>query len=638
MQSYCTLAVRMNDMKKFTLLVALIVGAISLNAQNNPKDFTTRSVLDPNLAPFYHGVASGDPLQDRVILWTRITLDPPPDSVQISWKMATDTGMANVINSGSIWTNLAKDYTVKVDAGGLQPNRWYYYQFQYQSQKSIVGRTRTLPTGDTDSLRFVIGSCADYQNGYYNAYRHISERNDIDAVVFLGDYIYEYAASSSLGRNHEPPNEMITLTDYRIRHSQYKLDPDLRAVHQQYPFISVWDDHETCNDAYKDGAQNHDPNTEGDFQVRKANSTLAYSEWMPIRLPDPNNTEKIFRKFTWGALADMYFLDTRLYDRSVQVGYLTPTTDATRNDTSRYMIGPEQLQWLKDGMTGSTAEWQIVAQQIMVAPLLLNILGASFVINGDQWDGYPADRQRLMDMIMNNNINDVVVLTGDIHSSWANDIPYNDTYDPNTGANSVGVEFVGTSITSENLLNLPVANTVVQSINPHIKYIDLAEHGYYVLDVNKTRTQGDWYYVSDINTNQNVTTTCAQSYYVNQGERFLRQGSGCVTQTRVFPPLAPHPANNTSIDTKEDNLIVFNAYPNPFLEQVVVQFFCKISEDVRLVVRDMNGKTVYQSYLGKMPQGLNYAHFNGSSLSKGQYRLEIIGKDRSVGATLIKIE
>jgi alkaline phosphatase D len=600
----------------------------------NPADYSTRSGFHPALEPFYHGVASGDPLSDRVILWTRITLDTPTDPVTVNWKIATDTGLVNVVNSGTVTTDVAKDYTVKVDATGLQPNTWYYYGFTYGTKKSITGRTRTLPVGSVDSLRFAVVSCQDYQNGFYNAYNHMAKRNDIDAVFHLGDFIYEYAANSSVGRGHEPPTEIIGLSDYRIRHSQYRLDHDLRSAMQQYPFICIWDDHESANNSYKDGAENHTPGAEGNWADRKQFSTRAYSEWMPIRLPDTNEPEKIYRKFTWGNLVESYFLETRLIARDEQIsGQLVNVTNAALNDTNRRLLGQEQMEWLKNGLSGSAAQWQLIAQQVMVAPLLLDLLGQKRVINTDQWDGYPAERTRLYNHIMNNNIENIVVLTGDIHSSWANDLPLANY---SNGSNSVGVEFVGTSITSQNLLNLPGALNVIQGMNPHIKWVDLAEHGYMITDINSTRTQNDWFFVSTIE-ETNYTVNCAKSYFVNAGERNLNLGATCVTQTKPYPQLAPPFLLDASIEGY-DNVLVFSVYPNPFMEQVVVQFHLMEADDITLRVTDMNGKTVYKSYLGKVQSGLQYAHFNGSNLAKGQYVVTLQGRKKSVGKMVLKVD
>lgn len=624
-------------MKKLFPLALLLLASVS-RAQVSPADYSTRSTLHPGLAPFYHGVASGDPLSDRVILWTRVTLDAPVDPVSVTWTIATDTLLNNVVNSGTVTTDVSKDYTVKVDATGLQANTWYYYGFKYGTQKSIVGRTRTLPTGNNvDSLRIGVVSCQDYENGFYNAYNHMAKRNDMDAIFHLGDFIYEYGAGSSIGRDHEPPTEIISLSDYRIRHSQYKLDDDLRSAMQQYPFICIWDDHETANDAYKDGADNHTPGTEGNYADRKMYATQAYSEWMPIRLPEPGNNIKIYRRFVWGDLMETHFLESRLLARDEQIAGTgtVSVNDPAVLDTNRRLLGVEQMDWLKGGLSNSTAQWQVIAQQVMMAPLLINIpiVNITNIANTDQWDGYPAERTRLYDHIMNNNIDNVVVLTGDIHTSWANDLPL-----PNysNGNNSVGVEFVGTSVTSNGFLSLPVSSIITAS-NPHIQWLDLSQHGYMIMDVNQNRVQNDWYFVSDIAT-PTYTVGCAKSYYVNQGERHLNLGAGCVTQTRQYPPLAPVFLANASVVEAADNVLVFSVYPNPFMEQVVVQFHLMEADDITLLVTDMSGKQVYSSYLGNIQKGLQYAHFDGTHLSKGQYVVTLKGNKKAVGKMILKVD
>ena len=254
----------------------------------------TRLDINQVYAPFYHGVASGDPLQDRVIIWTRVTPDTSTTgNIQVDWKIALDTNFTQVINSGTTYTNDSVDYTVKVDVTGLQPGTWYYYEFNALGKNSLIGRTKTTPVGDVDSVRFAIVSGSHFEHGYYNAYEMITERNDIDAVLHLGDYIYEYAAgggyTTDTVRKHEPENEILTLGDYRIRYSQYHLDPQLRGLHQQYPWITVWDDHETANNSWTGGAENHDSLTEGSWAAREAAGTRAYFEWMPIRHSDPND-------------------------------------------------------------------------------------------------------------------------------------------------------------------------------------------------------------------------------------------------------------------------------------------------------------------------------------------------------------
>ena len=249
----------MNKMKLATSLVLSFLFLLSFSQTSSP-----RKSLDPTLYPFYHGVASGDPLSNAVILWTRFTDDTlSVDSVELNWRVATDTAMTDVISNGTGYAKLLKDWTYKVDATGLSPDTWYYYDFEALGYRSIRGRTKTAPLGDNDSARFAVVSCSNYEHGYFNAYRYLRNRNDFDAVLHLGDYIYEYEAggysAGLVDRDNEPVNEIISLEDYRVRYSHYRLDDDLRALHQQYPFINVWDDHESANDSYIDGAQNHTP-------------------------------------------------------------------------------------------------------------------------------------------------------------------------------------------------------------------------------------------------------------------------------------------------------------------------------------------------------------------------------------------
>ncbi|MFC4818450.1 alkaline phosphatase D family protein [Flavobacterium sp. GCM10023249] len=282
------------------------------------KEIENSGKMDASLFPFYHGVASGDPTTTNVILWTRVT--PKNDAViPVAWKVALDPKMQQVVQNGTFITNDSRDYTVKVDVTGLQPGKTYYYTFTALGVTSPTGRTRTVPTQNIEQLRFAVVSCSNYQNGYFNVYDRLAERNDIDAVIHLGDYIYEYEQggfgySEAIGRGHEPQNEIITLDDYRVRHSFYKLDNALRRVHQQHPFIVVWDDHEFANDAYVSGAENHQPDTEGDWNTRKNNAWKAYFEWMPIR-DNAIRPNQIYRKIQYGNLVDLLLLDTRIEGR-----------------------------------------------------------------------------------------------------------------------------------------------------------------------------------------------------------------------------------------------------------------------------------------------------------------------------------
>lgn len=545
--------------KNFTLSI-LILLLITISFQTKSQQFSAaRLTLTPAFKPFYHGVASGDPTPESVIIWTRCTPDTGiSGNLDVFWQIATDTNFSNIVNYGYAQAKPENDYTVKVDVCGLQPNTWYYYVFQHNQRNSITGRTKTAPlaSADNDSARFAVVSCADFNEGFFNAYENIVNRDDVDAVVHLGDYIYEYGESGGSNRVMEPANEIITLNDYRIRHSLYKLDNQLKRCHQAFPFICVWDDHETANNSWREGAENHQPN-EGLWKVRKWSGVNAYYEWIPIRKPDLNDTFRIFRNFRWGKLLNLAMLDSRLYDRDEQDG-------SKRNDPNHKLLGPVQMQWLLDQLSDTLSKWKIIGNQVMFAPL--TVFGAP--VNNDQWDGYAAERNQITSHILNNNIQNTVVLTGDIHTAWANDIPGNN-YNASTGANSIAVEFVGTSVTSQNS-PLPVGVSLIRTFNPHMKYINLDDHGYYILDVKKNRTQAD-YIFTPINQVTN-TSTNGESWYVNAGERFLRKANSPVVAPKISAALPSTTPNNSipfakvermvTVSTLQNNPVLANVIPN----------------------------------------------------------------------------
>lgn len=285
----------------------------------------------PEIA-FEHGIASGDPLQNAVILWTRVTpLDEEDlsEPIPVRWVIAEDSELDDVVAKGEMSTSAEADFTVKVDAGGLAPGQSYFYGFSVGSQRSPVGRTKTLPAGNARRIKLAVVSCSNHPAGYFNVYRAVADRNDVDTVVHLGDYFYEYGADGfggetgkALGRIADPVHEIVSLDDYRTRHAQYRSDPDLQALTARHPMIAVWDDHETANDSYAQGAQNHDEG-EGDWGERKAAAIRAYHEWLPIRAPDPKQPERTYRSFQYGDLATLIMLDTRLIGRDKQIDYRT---------------------------------------------------------------------------------------------------------------------------------------------------------------------------------------------------------------------------------------------------------------------------------------------------------------------------
>ncbi len=608
----------------------------------------SRINLDPVYKPFYHGVASGDPLSDRVIIWTRVTPDTnTTGSVAVSWRIATDTNFTQVINSGTVTTTDSVDYTVKVDVTGLQPATWYYYDFHAFGYYSLIGRTKTAPTGDNDSVRFAVVSCSSYEHGYFNAYERIASRNDVDAILHLGDYIYEYAAGSYTGnvtgRDYEPTNEILTLTDYRTRQSQYHLDPDLRFAHQQYPWINVWDDHETANNSWTGGAENHDSLTEGDWTDRKSAAIQAYFEWLPIRPPNLNNNQQIYRKISYGNLLDLLMIDTRLEGRDEPVGgILVPVTDPVINDTNRTLLGADQYNWLVNNMDSTNAQWKIIGQQVMIAPMEGEFFFVRYIGNPDQWDGYRAERSKLLNDIMNKSIENVVVLTGDIHTSWANDIPLDTNYNPITGAGSVGVEFVTTSITSASFdfssLPIPVDETFIKDNNTHVKFVNLEEKGYLILDINKTRTQADWYYVDTVAISL-YQDQYVESWYVNDQQRFL---NGSSTASSKPGPLQPHapliPVGFVGIEEQNnfDETVLFGIYPNPFNDQILIEHYNYKQLESTIELIDVLGKIVLTKDLGTLQKGLHFTYISTARLPAGNYIVVLTTANQTLKWQLIK--
>lgn len=457
--------------------------------------------------PFAHGIASGDPLADRVILWTRVsTASTQPVAVQ--WWIAEDERFTRVVNSGQTLADPARDFTVKVDALGLASDRYYYYRFAVEAAESPVGRTRTLPADAAPNVKLAISSCANYPFGYFNVYRRIAERNDLNAVIHLGDYLYEYAPGTYDGdgvggRSHFPSREIVSLTDYRLRHAQYKSDPDLQAAHQQHPWICVWDDHESTNNSWYGGAENHNPG-EGEWNVRKQIAIAAYHEWMPIREQRAGDaTLHIYRNFRFGNTADLIMLDTRLHGRTEQVAD-TKDVKAMRNP-SHTLLGADQARWLARQFSQSNkrgASWRVLGQQCMFGQLEDDERN---ILNTDQWDGYPNDRDAVLDQLRAERIDNTVILTGDIHSAWGLDIcrdPFASDYDPTTGRGSQAVELVCTSVTSPGPFgNREQALTREKAVlrdRPHIHWVNFRDRGYLVLDLNAERAAAEWWMVDTI--------------------------------------------------------------------------------------------------------------------------------------------
>lgn len=610
--------------KSLYALLTLLVFSAQAQTPQSP----SRSVVDEALAPFYHGVASGDPLTDRVIIWTRVTTGNTTENV--GWQIATDTTFATIINSGTVTTDSSTDYTVKVDVTGLQPNTWYYYRFNNNGVYSIIGRTRTMPSGSVSNLRFAVVACSNYQDGFFNVYNDIARKNDIDAVIHLGDYYYEYGPDDftpgvDSSRLQEPFKEVWSKMDYRMRHSFYKLDPDLRMVHQQYPFITVWDDHESANDSWSGGAQNHTDSVEGYWPERKEDSRTAYFEWMPIRNVH-NSVDTIHRLIPMGDLADLILLDSRLEGREIQAG----TTGATVTDTNRTMLGQPQLQWYKEQLSASNAKWKLVGNQVMFAPL--KVFGVA--LNQDQWDGYPAERDKILRHISSNNIDNVVILTGDIHTSWANDVPHPDmSYNSSTGAGSAAVEFVCTSVTSGSFITFSIPASIIPSVVTHVKYADLAKRGYLLFDVTNQKVQGDWVYVNTI-TSRTYTASVGASWCDADGANHLTQCGSPLAPRGTNPGLAPVVTDVRAV--KPEHVTMVSLYPNPTAGEVAVQFYLYKPGKVTIAVTDLQGRTVYTTQNEYSQPGLYNAGADLSHLAAGAYLLNITNGNKVESRRFVK--
>jgi alkaline phosphatase D len=504
----------------FSIPILTACGGGSIRARNVDEIVSPTTPLVPPLSSgveFLHGVACGDPLDDRIIFWTRVT--PPTgyfDSITVLCEIAEDPAFENLVLSEFLTTDSDSDYTIKFDGAGLLADRRYWYRFKSADSESGIGRARTLPSPGvpTDRLRFAVCSCSSYPHGYFSVYRMIANRSDLDFVLHLGDYIYEYG-QGEYGNNPErlvvPPHETVTLGDYRSRYAQYRLDVDLQAAHAQHAFITVWDDHETCDNSYKDGALNHNENEgEGDWFARKQGAVQAYFEWLPIRPPTPSK-DSIYRAFQFGDLADFMMLDTRLEGREQQ---LENPADPARAE-QRDLMGQKQKDWFKNELDESKGLWKFVGQQVMIAQLQVleiqrllpdvptNDFSPLIAVNMDQWDGYPTEREEILTFIEDKDIKNTVVLTGDIHSSWASEV-YKSSALVTSGQldEPLAAEFVTTSITSPGFP--PESDALLSGVlpiaNPHIKYTELSSRGFILMDVTRERTQAEYYYAADIDT------------------------------------------------------------------------------------------------------------------------------------------
>lgn len=485
---------------------------------------------------FGHGVASGDPLDDRVVLWTRVS-GADPDGADVEWVVGVDPALRDVVASGRVRAEADKDFTVKVDVTGLEPASTYWYGFRSGDARSPTGRTRTLPSRPAGHVRFAMVSCAKYNAGYFNAYGRIAERDDLDFVLHLGDYIYEAAQkpppsqtpAADIGRTVDPPHECVRLEDYRRRYAHYRRDPDVRALHLAHALIATVDDHEFADGAWRDGSVEHRTDRDGDWAQRRATAFRARWEWMPAREPR-SDSERVFRTVPVGDLADLMLLDLRTRrDR--------PVPPPEMHDPGRTMLGREQREWLLAELSRSDATWRLIGNPSVLSQTWSDKLGPEarraaaevklVAASGDgpdfdQWDGYPAERGLVLEHLSANRIRDVVVLSGDVHVSMALEVGQ-DPLDPDSPP--VAVEFVTGSLTSQNVddkmhwlprsESLAIEQAMVQAL-PDVAWCDLDSNGYVVIDVTPERVEAEWWHVDTVLRPSQVET-CSQRFRVERG-------------------------------------------------------------------------------------------------------------------------
>lgn len=456
---------------------------------------------------FSLGVASGDPDDESVVLWTRLAPEPLTGGgmgsrpVRVEWRVARDPGMRRIERRGAEWAVPEEAHSVHAIAGDLDEGREYWYQFRALGELSPVGRTRLLPErGDRPrSLTFAVANCQDYQNGYWPGYGAMAEE-DLDLVLHLGDYIYEYdPASAFADRRHTTPDELgldqlRTLSDYRNRHAQYKTDPQLQAAHAAHPFFVVPDDHEVENnqagliDEIDDtGAKFQDPAT---YALQRAAAYQAYWEHMPLRRSSkPKGADiQLYRGFRFGRLAEVSLLDTRQYRTDQPGGFANDfgPVFAGVGNTAGTLTGAAQEAWLVDRLHRSRSRWNVIAQQTIVAQVQFLVPPGVRLLNLDQWDGYRPFRTRVLTALAESGAANPVFLTGDIHSSWVNDLRV-DFDDPSSPV--VATEFVSTSISSDFPAPfIPLVQGSNAALNPHVKYFDGSRRGY----LRATITQDEW--------------------------------------------------------------------------------------------------------------------------------------------------
>jgi len=632
-------------MRYLTLTILFFAICLNVVAQLfNHSQTDNRTVPSYNkfkLNNFLHGVASGDPTQNSVILWTRIS--GQDSEISVDYIIAEDVNFTVVIAEGTTTTSGERDYTVKLDIRTLSPETTYYYQFEFEDELSPIGRTRTA-SADSEHIRFGVVSCSNFEAGYFNAYKLLAQRADLDAVIHLGDYIYEYGEGgyewdSLLMRGHDPKTEILTLIDYRTRYAFYRMDEDLQEVHRQHPMILVWDDHESANDSYVDGAQNHSPDTEGDWEERKAAAKQAWFEWLPVRDKD---TQKIYRSLDYGSLVKLTMLDTRLEGREAQIEV---ANDSALFKPDRTMLGAEQLSWYKSELLNNTSKWHIIGNQVIfghvdVGPL--SIIEAASTFFYDTWVGYPAERDTIINFIKNNELDNIVIATGDFHITFATDIapnPYDSLlYDPMTGEGSVCVELATPSVSSNNideysegLFDLPASTVVpfvtssIPTANPHLKKLEIVSHGYALLDITTEAAQVDYFYTDTLYIPSNNQIYGGSLITMSNNNHWQPAAEPSVEKTDP-PALAP----DEIVSVKDVNLAsIIGLYPNPAQNYTLLNINLQKATLTTINLVTIDGRLIKNVFKGNLIPGFYSHNVDVSDLANGVYFMQVIADGKS---------
>ncbi|KAK7210088.1 hypothetical protein V2G26_017266 [Clonostachys chloroleuca] len=521
----------------------------------------------PDELEFTHGVASGDPLADSVIIWTRLApssnntasdtvpegvvpiydhpeADQPSEkSACVEFRIASDEKLTDIVDKGTAYTTSDVDYTIKFEAAGLKPFITYYYQFNVcnSAKTSIVGRTKTVPSKDAKvdkNIKLAVYSCSNYPEGYFNAYGNPVTKDSVDYVLHLGDYIYEYKGDSSI-RNPEPDRETYDLYDYRRRIATYRTDQDLLASHQKFPWIPVWDDHEVADNSWREGSVNSDGEV---FAKRKQAAVRAYFEWMPIRQVEMDDSLRIWRSFSLGTLADLMMLDTRQYSRDLTVlggfagiGGNSGEVEKLVNLDNRTIMGFNQEAWFYNQLSQSSnrgAAWRLVGQQVVFSHVTFGFF-TNEGFNRDQWDGYLANRRRVFGHLYDNQINNTIIMSGDSHASWVSDLAWvtgdegDRPYDKNSGDGAIGVELAGSAVSSKSPIGnvLPnfltnLASAWLVNKNDELQWQDLYFRGYYEMDIGYDSLTATFFGIPDVKT-RNTKEDVIATFVVNNGENKL---------------------------------------------------------------------------------------------------------------------